>query len=592
MKPSSFFMNLPMRWKLLCWYAGVILMCILIMGAVEYISANRVMTASFMNIIRNDMEQKAMEISSRFNLFERISYSLASDSELSEYLTQPVQTPLDIYDLQVKLEPRLQSIYIANPELYNLTFYLSNPVYKGVGGIIRYLDDQQDQQWYIEAQASMPKVAFWSGMESDPKGWRKDLTPVVSTIQPLYDRYTMKHIGLMKMDFYEELIFQVLDRHLFSDTYIWVEGKDGKRIYTNDDDEFSKLMSVYDREGISPEGLDQANREIMGYLFFSQPIGKTGWRLVSAVPRYHLTLQFKPTILNIIEVSCFCLLILAIISFSIASLFSKRLNKIVERAHRISEGDLKMRLEDNSKDEIGKLALAFNHMCERLEQQIEDNNRTHALQRKAELCALQSQINPHFLYNTLSLVHYLAEDIDAYHISDVVKALIRFFRLSLNRGSDAIKVSDEIEQVRVYLDIQLLHYSGRFKYRIEAEPDILNFEIMKMILQPFVENSIIHGLEGMSEPIEIVVKAKRENKNILFSIEDTGCGIPASVLEQLNDCDGCVPSKGYGISNVQARIKLRYGAKYGVKLSNRAEGGTRVEIEIPIECETGDSSLF
>ena len=208
----------------------------------------------------------------------------------------------------------------------------------------------------------------------------------------------------------------------------------------------------------------------------------------------------------------------------------------------------------------------------------------HESKRKSEFDTLQSQINPHFLYNTLDIIVWMIENEQKAEAVKVVTALARFFRISLSKGKSIIRVRDELEHVRNYLMIQQMRFKNKFTYRIESEPDTLNLASLKLMLQPLVENAIYHGMEFMDGDGEILVRAYLENGDLWFSVSDNGLGMTKEQTASLLTDSSHVPSKkgsGIGVKNVNERIRLYFGEAYGLLIQSEPDEGTTVVIHLP-----------
>ena len=199
--------------------------------------------------------------------------------------------------------------------------------------------------------------------------------------------------------------------------------------------------------------------------------------------------------------------------------------------------------------------------------------------RNNQLKLLNCQINPHFLYNTLDLINWQAINQNLPEIYRPIQALSRFYKITLNHGSDFIRVSDELEQLRLYLDLQNIRFKGSIVYRIEAEAEVRDCVILHMVLQPIVENSVLHGIREKGDQAgNLCIRAVRERNHLLFTIEDDGVGMDEEAVRRLLRGDS---RDGYGLANIQQRIRLFYGSKYGIKIESRPNEGTRVEIRMP-----------
>jgi len=207
--------------------------------------------------------------------------------------------------------------------------------------------------------------------------------------------------------------------------------------------------------------------------------------------------------------------------------------------------------------------------------------------RESELKVLQSQINPHFLYNTLDTIIWMTESQKTDEVIEIVRALSSFFRISLSKGRDWITIGEEVERTRSYLTIQKMRYRDILDYRIEVDGAVAGNTVLKLILQPLVENAIYHGIKNKREGGAVVVRAQQRNENeILLQVEDNGIGFTpeklARLRAELDDDSGEIRlESGFGIGNVNQRIRLYYGRQYGVSITSERHTGTCVSIVIP-----------
>ena len=208
----------------------------------------------------------------------------------------------------------------------------------------------------------------------------------------------------------------------------------------------------------------------------------------------------------------------------------------------------------------------------------------HEAKRKQEFDTLQSQINPHFLYNTLDIIVWMIENEQKAEAVKVVTALARFFRISLSKGKSIITVHDELEHVRNYLMIQHMRFKNKFSYYIDAADDCLELASLKLMLQPLVENAIYHGMEFMDGDGEITLKVWKEGGDLYFTVRDNGLGMTREQVESLFSDSILVTSKkgsGIGVKNVNERIKLYFGEEYGLRIDSEPDEGTEITIRLP-----------
>ncbi|MBW4839896.1 MAG: histidine kinase, partial [Paenibacillaceae bacterium] len=275
----------------------------------------------------------------------------------------------------------------------------------------------------------------------------------------------------------------------------------------------------------------------------------------------------------------------------ISSRLTRPLKLLKNKMKLAASGFLESKVTPAGNDEVAELGRSYNIMLGKIKALLEQSIREQEEMKKAELRALQAQINPHFLYNTLDSILWMAEAGKNDRVITLVQSLSRLFRISLNRGRDWIPLEKEIEHVHSYLIIQQMRYRDILEYRIEVEPHLLPCSVLKMTLQPIVENALYHGIKNKRGKGMITVSAQESGERELqLTVRDNGCGMPADKLERLRRdlLNGRLPvetgeevSGGFGLHNVHQRIKLFYGEPYGVVIDSVDGEGTTVTISIP-----------
>ncbi|NGP61858.1 sensor histidine kinase [Paenibacillus thiaminolyticus] len=352
---------------------------------------------------------------------------------------------------------------------------------------------------------------------------------------------------------------------------------------TGDAPVYSRLPAEldYDNEAQGGHGYYTVAMGGQRYLVTYAGMGKSGWQIVHSVPLNEV-LQENSAIPQL-------MLLAMVISFALcvitALLFSRRIIRPIRQLRslmlKVERGQFQGRVEIGSNDEIALLGRSFNRMNERLHEMIKLVYEAELKKKEAELKAFQAQINPHFLYNTLDTIYWMSRMEKAYDTAQLVEALSKLFRLSLNSGKELTTVRDEVNHVTNYMIIQRKRYEELIDFALEVdEEDTLNGMTVKLILQPFVENAIVHGIEKLGEPGTIRVRIFRRDEQLVFRIEDTGTGVDIAEMERLMRESGG-NNRGFAIKNVNDRIQLYYGQEYGITFMNRKEGGTIAEIIQP-----------
>ena len=292
------------------------------------------------------------------------------------------------------------------------------------------------------------------------------------------------------------------------------------------------------------------------------------------------------------------ILIISAVGFSVVAAWglSKSIYTPIKKLHdvttTITKNDLQALMTSDNVDEITELGMSFNIMIGKIKELLDSKIKEQENLKKAELRALQAQINPHFLYNTLDTIIWMAESKKTDQVIKIVSALSNFFRISLSKGMDWITIGEELERIRNYLTIQKMRYRDILDYKIEVDEDVSENTILKLILQPLVENALYHGIKNKRQGGTIWVRARRKgNEEVLLEVEDNGIGFTPEKLAQLraeleDDSGDIKLESGFGIGNVNKRIRLYYGEPYGLSIQSEYTTGTCVTLVIPAKVET------
>ncbi len=292
------------------------------------------------------------------------------------------------------------------------------------------------------------------------------------------------------------------------------------------------------------------------------------------------------------------ILVFSAVAFSVVAAWSlsKSIYTPIKKLHdvttTITKNDLQALMTSDNVDEITELGMSFNIMIGKIKELLDSKIKEQESLKKAELRALQAQINPHFLYNTLDTIIWMAESKQTDQVVQIVTALSSFFRISLSKGMDWITIGEELERIRSYLTIQQMRYRDILNFRIEADELVIENTILKLVLQPLVENALYHGIKNKRQGGTIIVRAKpRGNNEVQLEVEDDGIGFTpeklAKLRAELEDDTGDIKlESGFGIGNVNKRIRLYYGKPYGLTVESEYTTGTRVTLVIPAKLET------
>lgn len=314
-------------------------------------------------------------------------------------------------------------------------------------------------------------------------------------------------------------------------------------------------------------------------------IGYTGWKVVGVTPENVVSLNTIKTRLFIVFIIALILFILTLINSYISSRITNPIKELEKSVGILEEGNLDVAVYTGGSYEIQHLGKSIGDMAAQIRLLMKDIVTEHEAKRKQEFDTLQSQINPHFLYNTLDIIVWMIENEQKAEAVKAVTALARFFRISLSKGKSIITVRDELEHVRNYLMIQHMRFKNKFTYEIEASDDVLELASLKLMLQPLVENAIYHGMEFMDGDGEILLKVWKEDADLYFCVIDNGLGMTDEQVANLFTGASHVESRrgsGIGVKNVNERIKLYFGEEYGLSIESEPDEGTTVRIHLPV----------
>lgn len=566
---------IPLGHKLLLSYFLFVLIPVVVVGGVSYDSSIQSIRGQTKENIEGTLSQMRDNIVYKEEEAKRISDQLYYDKQLQSFLrhvengwysyetTKKYLMPMFSNAVNVFSQPALLKVYIDNtsiPEVYSDQDLARDPL-STPGYEILYLHRLRSQSWYTRLK--LPKenykgtVYTWIQVEND-KAFGD-----ISMVRQLMDFDFQKQLGLTRTIVRLDDLLKSADSSKFGEkSGLFVLDNEGRLLKSSGKLSWSELRSGKTRND---------------YLTIEENVPGVDWKMVAMIPNSHLEQNAKRVLKITIIVGVVSILFVLIIGMFVSGYFSRRVGKIVYSLHAFKEGDFHKRIHFKRNDEFAQIADAFNKMGDNVEKLIQEVYVANIQKKEAELESLQAQINPHFLYNTLSSISRLAKfgEIDQLH--EMVMGLAKFYRLTLNKGRMLIAVQQELEQVGSYIDIQNIKYRNKLQIWYDIEVDVLAYETVKLILQPFVENALEHAVFGKS--ITIRITAAKKDDTIVFQVIDDGIGMTAETIHHIFAPNGV--QIGYGIRNVDERIKLQYGRAYGVRIFSRLGIGTNVQITIP-----------
>ena len=548
-----------MRYKLMLIYLCIGFLPFFILGVVFYIHVrNLIIEEEYMSSL-NYVTQATQSLDNNIKIYNSLSDYLSFNQVISNTLTYQYEDTYDLYQQITKvIDPSINSIKYFHNDVKRITIYTDNHDIKH-DTIIAPIDTIKDQEWY--EKASLSSQIQWY-VDKD-----KQIAYSVRKM-PMLDRQGVEGILYIEIDYQD--IFQSYSLGEFSDYDLFVLQNNQALLYEEHRHEKEKSMTL--------EELSQLEKtENKNFIQYTSE--ETGWSI--CFYRLSMTHTKRLTLLTIIIVIAIVLsMILTCIALvSTSRLIVGRIEQLMNHMKRVEKGELEVNLKNEYKDEIGSLIEGFQKMVMRIRRLIQEVYIEKLIQKEYEMRALQQQINPHFLYNTLSMINFKALEVGENDISKITLALSSFYRTSLNKGKNTCTIKDEINNMKAYMDIQLMMHDYLFDFECEVDENILSCETLNLILQPIVENSIKHGIDLLDGSRRGLIKvyASLNDGVVYIMIEDNGVGMDQETMALMLSQN----SKGYGMKNVHERIQLFYGQEYGLHIESVINQGTIITVKIP-----------
>ena len=580
---KGFLYNLPFKNKFYLSLLLVILLSFTVFGAINNVFLTNDYKTQAENSIQSNLEQTGTLLSYRTSIIKYgtdiFVYQFAGEDYFSATKDSFITSPglYEHYRSQIESElftirniPTVQSAALCmNNDLANL--YSQDDIYS--------LNDYSETTWYNKIIRE-GETYVWTkgGIEEKPV-----TSPYITLIRRIYNPQELNitqgviAINVLASSFEEALSNACDDNYLGA--FIINSDKNLISSYTKTPDfDSDELISTAGEYSNGPHYVNIGDDK---YLVSEYIVAQSDWTFIICVPYSSI----RKSILRIYSGIPLTLLLLLPIVSLIALLLSNRITKpiqVLKDNMKLAEaGNFDIPIAPYYKDEIGQLNRSFNVLLTKLSLLLDEKYKMGKEIKNAQLKALQNQINPHFLYNTLDLINLLAINGENEKIQDAIQSLSRFYRLSLNNGQDKTTLGQELDHVTEYVHIQNLRFDDRIKLCIDVDSSLLDIPIFKLCLQPIVENAIYHGIfESESQEGSISIGAHSENDDVIITVSDDGIGMPPEKLDGLLSAPPQNKKGGYGLYNINERIKLSYGPNYGITCESTQGHGTTITIKI------------
>lgn len=480
------------------------------------------------------------------------------------------------------LQEIASSILDAYPEIAGITIAYADDTYVGAGMTRISRDLFADEEWYQYAMSLDGQLGvIGNAVGRNVVGNLNDSSDsIFSLAKSFTDQGEDMPSGVVLFDIRHDMIQQLINRVSIGEEGFLYVVDENEIVYTPS----SGIVYRIDEQCYRQEGVDTDTVKIdhQDYFIANHYSDYSGWRIVGVLPETEFSRSIHPVyqLLSICMVVCLVLVIL--VSLGIASTVTRPISKLSKLMAQAEDGDFSVRFSAHYRDEIGVLGSAFNHMLERIEGLIYELYEEKQIRLEAQLKSLQEQIKPHFLYNTLDTISWMARAQGAMDVVHLVDALTNMFRVGLSSGRDYITLREEKNHVTNYLYIQKVRYQDRLQYAIEIPEEFDGFVVPKLILQPLVENAIYHGVKRKRTAGMIRITAQVEAEKLYLKVWDDGAGMTAEQLEtvrqRLSSPRNNKNKGGFGLSYIAERLELSYGSNYSIRIDSKEGCFTEVTI--------------
>lgn len=527
-------------------------------------------------------------------------YTGHSAQQLSQAPLSATGAPSDrSQDQLYTMKQYLQGFTTLYPEIAGILLvnqqgdYISNDMYP------RYDRSLLLEDWYIKAKQN-PGIFTVLG-QPDQRNLtshaRYQNSELVSIVRSVTDPASGQVLGVILIDLKQRSISQAARNiTLGKSGYVMVTDAEGRSIYMPELSPIKQIPSEWFHTGESGGIFTRqtAGREM---LFMYQASSFTGWRTVGVFPADESVQEVRQIQFYIVSFVFIVCLFGLTASLWLSRSIAQPILQLMSYMRRAEKGDLSKGEWTERTDEVGMLGRSYNRMVEQLQQLMHLNKVRERQKREAELRSLQEHIKPHFLYNTLDTIHWMARKQGAADVSVMVGALSRLFRIGLSKGDDYILLQAETEHISSYLHIQQMRYRDRLRYELVVPPELAGLFLLKLLLQPIVENAIYHGIKARRGPGLIHIEASADADRLRLTVSDNGAGMSAQRLQEIRELlaspvekldthergQGATwAARSYGMLNVQARLRLSFGDAYGITVESVEGEGTCVTIIHPL----------
>ena len=570
------FNGISMRNKLIMLTLVISIIPIIILGTVSYKFSMELLKESVTNATVVKFEKTNAEIDARLKEIEEHSVYILSNDNVQKLLQ------ISNYQERLKYENEAKSVInqalsavssIHSIQLYdrdgNLLFYKSFKYYENAFKSQIMNTNIKDERVYERAK-TLKGERFWTKLFPG--------SDKLSMVRAVNAMGSQDQIGILIININQdeiERLFRTLEN--MSTSFLMLYEWDENIIYSSGNTNELLISEIIKLAKTEKNSFWSYGK----YAYINYYSSLNDWNMLAMIPGEKLfaPINIIRNITVLIVAACFILSIA--FSIIIAYYMMQPVTTLRMFMEQVESGNLNIRYHSSNHNEISQLGYVFNAMLDKLNKLIRENTNKQRRIRVEELKALQAQIKPHFLYNTLDNVYWMAQLIDAKEICNILSALANYYRISLSKGTETIKIKEEISHVENYMTIQKIRYANKIDFGIQIPDEILDMYIVKLTLQPIVENAIYHGLRDLDRNGDIRISGRVVDGIISIEVRDNGRGMSKEKIDRVINGFNDNSKEGYGLSNVNERIQLYFGDNYGISINSVEHEFTSITVKLP-----------
>ena len=581
------FKNISIKVKLFLILFLMLFLVALCVTLIVYYNAQGIVEIEMYEMNQKVLDQVSKNISLLISDITSINSNLANDSKLNEILTiKPEALPNDEEELRTMtsyVEGLLSSQTWTNNQ-YKVRF---DAYVRGNNGLVFSTDSSinyemnlsEDDDWLEIVTAKNGDVVYINTYE-DPKGMGA-YHYVFQVVSQINDLLTNEPLGILVINVSEKLLFDTYSEMMLNDISYYIVDSKGTIISSGDKRDIQQQYKYYNENIIlKTDSYSMVDIDEQEFLLISNQIQGVDWFLVEEIPRNSIRQPLQMVFLYIIVLFIFIILLIVFMSTVFSIMLTRPILNIKSKMEEVVMGNLNVAVKIKKNDEIGELGRAFNLMVKKISGLLKSVKEEEQLKRLAELDLLFAQINPHFIYNTLSSIRFTVAMGQNDKAEDMIYLFTKIIRNSLSKESEFISINEEIENIKIYERLQSYRYPNCFDVKYCIDNNLMGNEIPKFIIQPILENAIFYGITDNIDKCIIKVSIQKKADALEIVVKDNGKGMSKEKVESIFNSKSQTSS--IGLKNVQERIKLIYGNNYGINIKSEEGKSTEVIITIPM----------